>query len=191
MTHIPEEQLALYVGGDLEGSDFRTAEEHLRECVECRVSLSEFQSSATALQIGLSEPTADDLRAVRQVLVRRLGQRKQAAGRWAWVMATAAAATIATVVLFNWKQSPLPTANSLATSTAFLRVPYQPLFEPSIPNLRVAVEPVRARPHRPAPGLRTVTLLAEGDGPPILRMTTSDPNVVILWQLDERTRTRD
>ena len=188
MSHISDEQLALYVGGDLKEEDFRNVEKHLQRCAECRVSYAEFQDSAAALRVGFGEPAAEDLRGVRQVVVQRLRKRKGVARQWALVAATAAAAIVAVVLLFHGKQPPRVTTNSLAITTAYLRIPYQPLVEPSIPNLAVSLEHARITRHHPAPGLRNVTLLAERDGPPILKMTTSDPDVVILWQLDERTQ---
>lgn len=183
MTHISDEQLALYAGGDLTREETGAVEEHLRDCAECQALLADLRDSRAVLLECLREPAADELRSVRHRVVQRL--QKQAGGRWIWV--TAAAAIIVAGLFLNWKQ-PRRARHSNTVATAYLRVPYRPKVQMSIPNLTANVEPVRARRHHPAPGLRTVALLAERDGPPILKMTTSDPDVVILWQLNERTQ---
>lgn len=188
MTHIPEEQLALYAGRDLEEEDFRAVGEHLQRCAECRALFEQFQYSAAMLQLGSGEPAADDLRAVREGVIQQLRTRNETARHWVWAAGAAAAAIVVAVLLLHGKQPPRTAMTARATTMAYLQAGYQPLVELSIPNLAVSTEHARTRQHHAAPGLRTVTLLAERDGPPILRMTTSDPNVVILWQLDERTQ---
>lgn len=51
------------------------------------------------------------------------------------------------------------------------------------PETKMAVS--RAPRTRIAPGARKLTLLAKAGHPAWLKMDTADPNVVILWQLNE------
>lgn len=185
MKHISEEQLALHAGGDLLREETEAVEKHLQTCAECRALLGQFQYSAAMLQVGFGKPAADDLQTVRDSVVQRLRKRKEAATHWAWAAGAAAAAIVAAVVLSHGKQPPRTTVTSRQMTTAYLQIQYRPLVELSMPNLAGNLEHVRTRQHPLRPGLRNVTLLAERDGPPILKMTTSDPEVVILWQLKE------
>jgi hypothetical protein len=142
-----------------------------------------------ALQIRPSDPTADELLAVRKGIIQQLQKRRKSAVGWRWAAASlAAAVTIATVMLLHPEPSRHPGVNSSATATAYLQVPYRPVAEVSIPNLKAEVVHARTMPRPDAAGIRNIALLAEQSGPRILKMTTADPNVVIFWQLDERTR---
>jgi hypothetical protein len=40
-----------------------------------------------------------------------------------------------------------------------------------------------------APGIRSVALVRQPDGPPIIKIATTDPHVLILLTSDERTKT--
>lgn len=191
MNHISEEQLALYAGGDLARSEADAVAQHLRSCACCETRLAEFRESGAVLESAFGEPSEEDLFEVRERVVNRLHKRKQAVHLWRWSTAAAAAAIVTAVLLFHPKQPQQETPNPAPVTTAYLQVHYEPLAQISMPNLNTQFRPARSRHSHPAPGLRSVTLIAERDGPPILKMTTSDPNVVIFWQLNERTRTRD
>lgn len=111
---------------------------------------------------------------------------------WRWAAAgVAVTVAVSTVLFFHPVPSPRDRGNALPAATAHLRVPYRPIAEVSLPNLKREMAPTR-RVSQPEPaGIRSINLLAQQDGPRILRMKTADPNVVILWQLDERTHDRD
>ncbi len=186
MTHISDEQLALYVGGDLTGEEADIVEKHLHDCVGCRTLFTEFQDMQGSLLASLGEPAENELQGVRHRVIQKLRKQKQATERSIWI--TAAAAAIIVAGLFVHQKQPRRAIHSDTVTAAYLPAPYRPIVQILIPNLAANIEPVHVRPHRRVPGLRTVTLLAENNGPPILKMTTSDPDVVILWQLNERTR---
>lgn len=191
MNHISEERLALYAGGDLARSEADAVAQHLRCCAGCQTLLAEFRETGSILDSAFGEPLQKDLFEVRERVVNRLRKRKQAVHLWRWSAVTAAAAVMAAVLLFPSKPSPQKIVNVPAVTTAYLQIHYEPLAQISMPNLNADLRPARSRHSHPAPGLRSVSLIAERDGPPILKMTTSDPNVVIFWHLNERTRTRD
>ncbi len=188
MRHVSEEQLALYVDG--EGWDRRSEiEEHLCDCADCRVSLAELQESRAMLLSSFQEPADEDLRDVRLRVVRRLEGRKRAARIriWGSVMAAAAAIVLAVLLIPRQQRSMPVNQSSPRLTIASLQVPYRPVIRLSVPHIAKYEERVPAKHrHTPTPGLRSVTLLAEGDGRRMLRMTTADPDVVILWQLNER-----
>jgi anti-sigma factor RsiW len=192
MTHIPEERLALYAGGELQPKELRSTEEHLATCRECRDLLAEFRGDLVALQIGLDEPTPDELLAVRGGVIQQLQKRRKAVAGWRWAVASiAAAASVAAVMFLHPEPSHGTRVNPSLAATAYLNVPYRPVADVSIPNLKAKVVHARTAPRPEPAGIRSVNLLAQQDGPRILKMMTADPNVVILWQLDERTHDRD
>ena len=192
MTHVPKERLALYAGGDLVSEELRRIEGHLGTCRECRDLLAEFRGNLVALQIRLAGPTADELLAVRRGVIQQLQKRHRVVAGWRWAAAgVAVTAAVSTVLVFHPEPPPKNAGNAPPAATAYLRVPYRPTAEVSLPNLKRELAHTR-RVRRPEPaGIRSVNLLAQQDGPRILKMTTADPNVVILWQLDERTHDRD
>lgn len=189
MTHLSEEQVALYVGGDLLAEEAETVKAHFENCAECRRISADFRDSRAILETAIQEPSGDDLRDVRLQVMQRIERRKRVTQHWRW-LAAAAAVVIAAVLLAHLRL-PRNTINSRSVTAAELRISYQPLIETSLPNLEFNTRHLQTKPHQSAPGIRKVTLLAERNGPPILKMTTSDPDVVILWQLDERTQRHD
>lgn len=190
MRHLSEEQLALHAGGDLLPAEVEAITSHLQDCLQCQAVLADFRENRACFESAMTEPSGDDLRDVRLLVIRRLERQKGVAKNWRWLAATAAAVAMIVVLLCVWRL-PRNTINSRSATTAELRIVYQPLIEPFLPNLELNTRRVQTKQHRSAPGIRKVTLLAERNGPPILKMTTSDPDVVILWQLDERTQRHD
>lgn len=186
MSHVSHERLALYAGGDVSRNDAGPVEEHLRSCAECRALLAEFQGDREVLRSSLREPAADELVDVRRRVLLQLREQRSATGKWMWATAVGVAAIIIAFFLFPGQQSRRVVHPDPAT-TSYLRAPYRPIARPDIPNLAVAVGSRRRSRSELIPGLRTVSLLSEGGDPPILKMTTSDPEVVILWQLNGRT----
>ena len=187
MSHVSEERLALYAGSDLSRDEARGVEEHLRSCAACRASLAEFQHDRAVLLSNLREPAAEELIDVRRRVLSQLEKERRATGNWIWAAAAAVAAIVVAFFLFPWQQSRRVVHRAPAI-TSYLRAPYRQIARPTIPNLAATVEPRRASRKELAPGLRTVSLLSERDGPPILKITTSDPEVVILWQVNGRTQ---
>jgi len=50
---------------------------------------------------------------------------------------------------------------------------------------------MRASRHHPAPGMKNVALRHDADGEPMLQIATANPNVVILWYVDEGNKKDD
>lgn len=46
MTHTPETQLSLYVGGELDHSEALPVARHLEDCAECRKKADELRVAA-------------------------------------------------------------------------------------------------------------------------------------------------
>ena len=185
MSHVSEERLALYAGSDLSRDEAGGVEEHLRSCAECRASLAEFRHDRAVLLSSLREPAAGELADVRRRLLLQLEEQRRATGNWMWTAAAAVAAVVIVLFFFPWQQS-RKVFHPDPAITSYLRAPYRQIARPTIPNLAATVEPRGASRKELAPGLRTVSLLSDRDGPPILKMTTSDPEVVILWQVNGR-----
>jgi anti-sigma factor RsiW len=186
MNHLSEERLALHAGSDLAWDQTGAVEEHLRNCAECRASLAQFRNDRAVLLDSLREPAADELLDVRRRVLQRLeGQRPP---RRDWIWGTAAVAAIVVAMMLFPSHSSRRKITADPATASYLRVPYHQVVQPSLPNIPADVDSRRASRHRLEPGLRSVALLSQRDGPPILKMTTSDPEVVILWQLTERTR---
>jgi anti-sigma factor RsiW len=175
--HMNEARLALYLRGDLSSADYRAVAQHVETCSECQSTLEDLSRSHELLVSSFEEPTPDELIAVRNAVATRIGTRRQ---RPAWrVWALAASAVVAVVILFaNLRprtQAPLPPA-ALALPAVVVKVsPPAPLMIPA-PHRRV----VRRAP--------TMTLLTRAERPALLKINTSDPNIVILWQLNDNEK---
>ena len=182
MGHIREEKLALYARGDLCGEDCELVRAHLPECVECQRAITEFEYALAFLSGALPDPAAHDLAQVRTRLAERLaGQRGR---QWTWWLAVATAAIALVLLTMNVQhcksvapERPSRVAQTEPTANARMEHAVQPA------PMRMAVAHRRPRAKRKE-GLRAVALLARADRPPLLKMTTYDPKVVILWEVN-------
>jgi hypothetical protein len=185
MTRHPcEEELALYSSGDLEAGDVRSIAAHVRGCAECRECVGQFQQVAGMLASGAGEPSAEDLLDVRQrVMLALEGTRKRRVG-FEWAAAVAALAAL--VVLLPHRERRPAEISSVPARIAAVPVPAP------VPT---AVPIVRRRPRLRAPGLRSVVLVTRPGEEPLIKIATTNPNVVILLQPDtqdnERTESND
>lgn len=183
--HISEETLALYVGGDIASNRRGAIDAHLEVCDECRTSLSEFRHSQALFSGTFRDPAWNDLVELRQRIAGRVaGQQPY---RRQWPVYAAAAATVALCFLFSIYKRPAVTYRA-PTITAGLTPPAQsePKMVARAPQLHLHLAQVKYR--RPAPGIRSVALITRADQPPVIRIATSDPNVIIMWQSDEGTQ---
>jgi RNA polymerase sigma factor (sigma-70 family) len=177
--HMNEVRLALYLRADLSGSDQRDVARHVETCAECQNTLADLSRSYELLTGSLGEPTPAELRALRTAVAARIQARGRGPlwRRWAF----AASAAVATIIL-------------LSNPRQENRIPHPPVPPPPQTSLaRIAPTVSMARkteiPREPCkrtvPAARTMTLLTRADRPAWLKISTSDPNVVILWQLNE------
>ncbi len=175
-NHPGEERLALYFRDDFDGDEGRAVEEHLQGCAGCQRIVSDFQRSHELIDTFSAEPTPEQLSEVRRAVMSHLADHKN---RWSAPLAGMAAAAAA--VLFA----------TLYTHRAPVYIPPVVTVRHVAPERRVVSLPPalhvnRKIHHRPAAGLRSVELIAREDQAPLIKMTTADPNVVILLQT-ERT----
>jgi len=165
-----EPLIALHVEADLPEGDRPKVEQHLAECANCRQLLEDFQASQSALrELGSEAVDAAMLTAVRAGVLARIGERRRRV--WPWVAAfAAAAAVVAGLVVMPHKpveQLPPPQVARVVT-------PEQVIVEqPVVPRRR------RVARRRPAPPPKE-------EHPLVVKMLTDDPDIVIIWLLDQR-----
>jgi anti-sigma factor RsiW len=181
--HVRQELLALYLRGDLPVKDYRRVARHVDHCPECQATLADFTRSYELLTSGLEEPEQADLMAVRSAVMLKIPKRRLGPGRWIW--ASVSAAVLMVVVLLAWhtERQELPALARLPRpGPPAVILPPAPPLAPS--TVRVAGAPRK----RVEPEMRAATLVTEAGEPACLKMNTSDPNVVILWQLQENEK---
>ncbi|MBV9158070.1 MAG: hypothetical protein JO097_17525 [Acidobacteriaceae bacterium] len=178
--HVPEEQLALYVTADVGADESEKIEKHLQICSECRQSLSDFELSQQMFRGFCTQPSQGDLLAIRENVMRRVASRRSSTWHWKW-FAGLTTAGIA-VLLFLSHPAPVlnPSIRAVPAKTSLLARSKAPALPP-IRNVKVAHI---ARRHTAA-GLRSVNLIAQANQPSLIRIATSDPQVVILLQSAE------
>lgn len=183
MKHICEEQLALYAWEDLSSQESSAVTAHLQNCGQCRKALSEFQEARSFVTGSLQNPEANELAEVRTCLTAELQPQQIKARPWAWWSSGVAAALAIVTLPHIFEHRPVVTQK------------IEPLvltenINPG-PTLRIPLTPVAvSRPKQLRPqkaGIREVTLISQANRESIVKMTTADPNVVILWQLNENT----
>ena len=175
--HMNEAQLALYLRGDLSGADHRSMAQHVEGCPECQSTLQELSQSYELLLGSFDEPTPAELSAVRSAVAARIQTRRRGPAWRVWTLA-ASAVTAVIILLAN-----------LRLQTQAPRPPMAPKVPP--PAIRTSPPPVAVRimpRRRVAPAARTVTLLTRAQQPAFLKINTPDPNIVILWQLNENEK---
>src|SRR5579875_1423173 len=118
------------------------------------------------LLAGTPEPSDADLLEVRRRVMARLRPRV-----WRWAVASIAAA--AAVLLLS----------VYGTKTTAPKPSVVPVVARTTNSVRVdlpVVQHMRHARRTPQGGIRSVDLIAQKDGPPLIKITTQDPNVVIL-----------
>ena len=152
-------------------------EEHLAACPGCRELLEDLRASqAVVKQLGSESVDPALLASVRSGVLARIDQPSP----WLWRRWTAALAAalalIAMFVLALRKPAPAPPAVPIA------QAPPKP-EEPKIEVASAAPSPPRAarrRTHRPRRSVAGKT-----DQPLVVKMLTDDPNIVIIWLVDQ------
>jgi hypothetical protein len=157
-----EPLIALYVERDLD--DTSCVQSHLTECAACRELLEDLKVSQTALKAWATEPIDPALlNAVRAGVLARTGAKR----RLVWPLVAALAAGAAWLAL--WAPAPSKPAPSAQS-----------------PAKRVRVETVRALERPAAPIRRRKRKKAVKTEPLVVKMLTSDPDVVIIWLVDQK-----
>ncbi|HEY1341088.1 MAG TPA: anti-sigma factor [Bryobacteraceae bacterium] len=176
-----EERIALYLGGDLDAAEGADVERHLAECVGCQVFASGMKDTLALLRdVHREEIAPAHFTAVRaRVLDRLAGGRKRS---WVWGLAAAAALAVVLALAIAPRGVRQPQHVAVVTPA------------PPPPPPRVEAQIVRAKvAPRPRPRRRVAMAKAgpKVQAPPaaeplVVKMETSDPNVIIYWQVDSR-----
>jgi anti-sigma factor ChrR (cupin superfamily) len=183
--HADENQLALYSTGDLDSSQLEYLEQHVAYCPACRGRLAEFEHIQTIFLSLRSEPSPHDVCDVRTRVMQAIQNRPKPHRILQW--APAAAAVIAAILLFLGNQEPVA-KKRVQPPFAVVRQAPKAASWPSAPVR--AVRAVRRIHNRPAAGLKSIALLTAADRAPTAKITTSDPNVIILLPPDSSSNER-
>ena len=179
-AHTSEEQLSLYAAGDLDAVTSAKIAAHVSGCESCRAQVDQFRDTLRLIASSFPEPSAEDLSTFRAGLLEQLHRPKQRRASWTWALA-AATAVLALVLLLP-RNERRPAAHVASESLALAPLP-QPVVQLATPGVQPAVSRHTRRP-QPEAGIRSVALVTRPNQPALIRMTTADPNVVILWQPD-------
>lgn len=175
-----EELIALDAGGDLTPAEAARLQTHLEACAPCRELAHSIGASQAALK-ELSEAGLDEdaLARWRRGLLARIEaepQRRILGWRWAWAAAAAMAlvALVAVPRLPRRTPSPAPVAQAVPPVSASPRPP----VAQAVPPASARPQPPAALAHRRPRHRRAPAPLPE---PLLVKLETSDPNVVIYW----------
>jgi anti-sigma factor RsiW len=178
MTHIPETQLSLYAGGDLEAS--ASIARHLEDCAECRRRVEEFRLAEAWLKSVAAEPDGGQIYTLRESVLKRAARKRSRRPVW-WMAAAAATVALVFFAVLLFRPAPVPRTLSRTTTLPPLissSGSITPLVLPSR-DWQGAVRTPRRVAKKPPPRLTLVAKNSEDT--PVVRVKTSDPNVVILW----------
>jgi predicted anti-sigma-YlaC factor YlaD len=153
-------------------------EEHLRACGQCREFADELERNRTALRAVEIHPAAFD--AVRLRVLDELRSKKQRRTWWAW-SAVAAAACVAvlcaSIVLQNWK-NPAPPKPLVAAKDPLVMLS-------SIAPVQPVARAHQRVHHKFGPATASAGP-AHNPEPLVVKMLTNDPNVIIIWLVDQK-----
>jgi hypothetical protein len=179
MTGHPDPHtLALWVGGDLDGHAAPKVKLHLEACPNCRKTVEEIEATQLLLQFAIREPSEAELLGVRRGISRGLRHRRRMI-LWSWSLGSAAAIL---VLLFAVVTPPPPPVPPAQKGMVQLPLPQRRMY----PGLEIAeVKRVERRSSRRAfegvgAGLRAVNFARGPHGLTQMRLTTTDPNIVII-----------
>lgn len=182
-AHTSEEQLSLYAAGDLDAAAADTVLQHVSACKSCRAQLDEFRDTLRVLASSFTESSAEDLSAFRAGLMKRLQQPSRKSTGWMWGLAAAAAMLALVLLLPRNERRPAVHGPEASVLSAVAPLP-QPVVQLAVPRLEPAVSRHTRRRQQSDAGIRSVAMITHPNQPALIRMTTADPNVVILWQPD-------
>jgi anti-sigma factor RsiW len=181
-AHPDPKALALWAGGETDAAEELGS--HLQQCAECRGTVEEFERTRELLLGALAEPSEFDLQLVRRGVARHLDVRQRGL-RWSWSLCGALAALVVVCIFSRHREQPTLAVAQPAVQLPILRKPMHLAL--SLPEVkRVTRPPVRRSNDGAEAGLRAVNLVPRADGSTELRLTTADPNVVILLPVVER-----
>jgi len=207
-----EGRLSLYVEGDLPDRDAAMLEAHLEACGSCRSFLGELRASQGTLKELAAEPLDEAALAAVRLRVRSANrQRPRHTPALYWGMAASLIAAIGGLIWLRGREARLPgpplvaAMPSTSVTSATPPVPVRARRESTVRTPR-RVFPIMDVP-TPVPTLsredadqlaRAVVAVSQIESvddvpvptpapagrPPLMRLATSDPDIVIYWQLE-------
>ena len=183
-AHVREEILALYARGDLPENELRRIAQHVDKCQDCEQVLADLSLSCELFTNSLKDPTAAELADLRRAVMGKIQAGAADSRSWVWMFAAAATVLLCLAALiWRGERQELP-------PVARLPQPGPPVvaLPPEAPMATPRTQVARAPRKRIEPGMRAATLITKAGQPDYLKMNTSDPNVVILWQLQENEK---
>ncbi len=176
MRHIPESQLALFVGHDLPTVEQESVARHLAVCEACRNSVAEFEAAASWIRSVAPEPSEASLRRVQNRIRQRTAEKQSVKLIW-----SSAGVVVAMIALILVGRLPMVVHTEQPKPVSNVKV------NPEVKPLPQLTKPItRAHWKRKKngfirPGITQMSVIAQNNGSPVIRMKTADPNVVILW----------
>jgi hypothetical protein len=183
--HPAAEILALWAAADLDPHVTSEVGLHLESCAECRGYVGEIKHTREVLAGCWEEPSEADLFQLRIGLGRSLERRRRTA-RWCWSLAAAASALVFMFGGVSHRSARVPAVTQESIQLPPLRISMPVALD--IPAVKQVGRPRAQRPRAGQDaGLRGVNFVPRADGSTELRLTTADPNVIILLPRTETT----
>jgi hypothetical protein len=158
-------------------SDSAGLAEHLHACGRCREFAQELEENRAALGEIAVPPAAFE--AVRRRVLGEIEGKRRRATWWGWFAVASAACLAVLGILYA-----LPRLQNPAAPAALAAKMGPPRIEWTLPRIRR----VAARPrihHKFGPDFAKATP-AQKTEPLVVKMLTNDPNVIIIWLVDQK-----
>lgn len=191
-----ETTIALYVEGDLDPAEVVELEGHLAACAECRAFADELRMSQDTLK-GLADVELDAaaLVEVRSRVRESLDRPRRGVPVWTALAAAAVIAIAALLVIrrplsvapesatADTRPTEIPTATAVASLTPAIAPVVPPMPEPATKPASPRTAARRSTPAR-RPSVSVVPSQAPDEETAVVKLQTSDPDVVIYWVND-------
>jgi hypothetical protein len=159
------------IGGESESAGL---EEHLRACGRCQEFAQELEKNRAALREFTIQPAA--FAAVRQRVLSEIESRKRRTMWWTWSTAAAAACVAILCVSYVLPRLEDPAA---PTVLALRKDPPKIEWTPRLVAHRV-------RPHSSGWSRAQAMPARKTEPLAVIKMLTNDPNVIIIWLVDQK-----
>jgi anti-sigma factor RsiW len=186
-----ENDVALYLEGDLSPAKARNVEAHLAVCAACRDLAADLRDSQALLK-SLRQDTVSSvaLASVRARVVAEISTRTVRRPWWRWVYAAAGAAFVAAVGVALVLDMGNDVAQTVKPETARSAEPASLVREiPTVPFAATAVskpKKVQVKVRQPRPeAIAEAEIPADPPKPLVVKLLTDDPNIVIYWLVDQ------
>jgi len=180
-----ENDLALYVEGDLPEAKAKEMEVHVLACTGCRQVLAELsRSQAVFKSIRQETVSAAELAELRVRVMERVAVRKPKPfwGRWAYVLAGAAFVVVIMAGVLargGHRDEKAVKVVELAPPPTAVQAVFAPAKVETQNPVKVNVK------HRARKKVIQPKVSAEPAAPMMVKLQTDDPNIVIYWLFDQ------